>query len=140
MSNKGGFQPGQDEMYIHIFSSGEAGQKMEMWKYLQQLILLTIICQVGFPGGSDSKKSTCPCRRPRFDPWVGKIPWRREWQPTLVFLPGKSHGQRSLAGCSRGRTMGLPELDMTELLNNNMSSNLLSGFTYRFSLVLLMTL
>ena len=35
-----------------------------------------------------------------FDPWVGKIPWRREWQPTAVFLPGKSHGQRSLAGCS----------------------------------------
>ena len=35
-----------------------------------------------------------------FDPWVGKIPWRRAWQPTLVFLPGEAHGQRSLAGCS----------------------------------------
>ena len=35
----------------------------------------------------------------RFNPWVGKIPWRRAWQPTPVFLPGKSHGQRSLAGC-----------------------------------------
>ena len=35
-----------------------------------------------------------------FDPWVGKIPWRRKWQPTPVFLPGKSHGQRSLAGYS----------------------------------------
>ena len=34
----------------------------------------------------------------RFDPWVGKIPWRREWQPTAVFLPEKSYGQRSLAG------------------------------------------
>ena len=33
-----------------------------------------------------------------FDPWVGKIPWRREWQPTAVFLPEKSYGQRSLAG------------------------------------------
>ena len=32
--------------------------------------------------------------------WVGRIPWRREWQPTLVFLPGESHGQRSLVGCS----------------------------------------
>ena len=32
-----------------------------------------------------------------FDPWVGKIPWRRAQQPTLVFLPGKSHGQKSLA-------------------------------------------
>ena len=35
-----------------------------------------------------------------FDPWVGKIPWRRKWQPTPVFLPGKSHGERSLAGYS----------------------------------------
>ena len=36
------------------------------------------------------------CRRPRFDPWDGNIPWRREWLPTSVFLPGKSHRQRSL--------------------------------------------
>ena len=40
------------------------------------------------------------CRRPRFYPRMGKIPWRRKWQPTPVFLPGKSHGQRSLAGYS----------------------------------------
>ena len=40
------------------------------------------------------------CRRPGFNPWVGKIPWRRKWQPTPVLLPGKSHGQRSLAGYS----------------------------------------
>ena len=33
-----------------------------------------------------------------FDSWVGKIPWRRKWQPTLVFLPGEAHGQGSLAG------------------------------------------
>ena len=39
-------------------------------------------------------------RRPRFDPRVRKIPWRREWQPTLVFWPGEFHGQRSLAGYS----------------------------------------
>ena len=39
-------------------------------------------------------------RRPGFDPWLGKIPWRREWQPVPVILPGKSHGQRSLAGYS----------------------------------------
>ena len=49
--------------------------------------------------------------RSRFDPWVGKIPWRRDWQPTPVFLPGKSHGQRNLAGYSpRGRK----ESDTTE--------------------------
>ena len=56
-----------------------------------------------FPGGSDGKEFTCQCRRYwrlRFDPWVRKISWRRKWQPPPVFLPGKSHGQRSLAGYS----------------------------------------
>ena len=46
------------------------------------------------------KEPTCQCRRCRFHPWVGKIPWRRKWQPTPVFLPGKSHGQSSLVGYS----------------------------------------
>ena len=40
------------------------------------------------------------CRRHGFDPWVGKIPWKKKWQPTGVFLPGKSCGQRSLMGYS----------------------------------------
>ena len=40
------------------------------------------------------------CRRHRFEFWVRKIPWRRKWQPTLVFLPGEFHGQRSLVGYS----------------------------------------
>ena len=39
-------------------------------------------------------------KRQEFNPWVGKIPWRREWQPTPVFLPGESHGHRSLEGYS----------------------------------------
>ena len=43
----------------------------------------------------------------KFDPWVGKIPWRRKWQPTPVFLPGKSHGQRSLVGYSPGGRKGI---------------------------------
>ena len=46
------------------------------------------------------KESTCDCRRCRFNPWVGKIPWRRKWQPTPVFLPRKSHKQRCLIDCS----------------------------------------
>ena len=46
------------------------------------------------------KESTCQSRRYGFDPWVGKIPWRRKWQPTPVFLPGKFHGQTSLVGYS----------------------------------------
>ena len=49
----------------------------------------------------------------QFDPWVGKIPWRRKWQPTPVFLPGKSHGLRSLVGCS---PWGCKESDTTERL------------------------
>ena len=50
-------------------------------------------------------------RRHRFNPWVEKIPLRRKWRPTPVFLPGKSHGQRSLAGHS---PWGYKQLDMTE--------------------------
>ena len=50
-----------------------------------------------FPGGS-ADKIHLQCGRPGFDSWVGEIPWRRKWQPTLVFLPGESHGQRSLVG------------------------------------------
>ena len=49
------------------------------------------------------------------DTWVRNIPWRREWQPTPVFLPGESHGQRSLAGYS---PWGQKESDTTERLNS----------------------
>ena len=56
---------------------------------------------------------TLQSRRPRFDLWVGKIPWRREWLPTPVFLPGEFHGQRSLAGYSPWDDK---ELDTTEQL------------------------
>ena len=48
-----------------------------------------------FPGGASDKEPTCQCRRYKrcgFHPWVRKIPWRRKWQPTPVFLPGESHG------------------------------------------------
>ena len=62
-------------------------------------------------GGASAKESFCQCRRPGLDPWVGKIPWRRNWQPTPAFLPGKSHGLRSLAGYS---PWGRQESDMTE--------------------------
>ena len=51
---------------------------------------------VGFPDGSGGKESACNAGDLRFDSWVRKIPWRREWQPTPVFLPGECHGQKSL--------------------------------------------
>ena len=50
---------------------------------------------VGFPSGANGKESACQCRRHKghsFDPWDGKIPWRRAWQFTAVFLPGEYHG------------------------------------------------
>ena len=50
--------------------------------------------------------------RPEFDPWVEKIPWRRAWLPTPVFLPGESHGQRSLGGYS---PWGHTEFDMADV-------------------------
>ena len=55
---------------------------------------------MGFPGGSVGKESALQGRRRRFNPWVGKIIWRRAWQSTPIFLPGESHGQRSQSGYS----------------------------------------
>ena len=52
----------------------------------------------GLPRWLRGKQLTCQCWRCAFNPWVGKIPWSRKWQPTPGFLPGESHGQRSLAG------------------------------------------
>ena len=69
---------------------------------------------MGFSGGANGKESTCQCRRHKrlgFDPWVGKIIWRRAWQPTLVFFPAESHGQGSLVGYS---PWDRKELDTTE--------------------------
>ena len=70
----------------------------------------------GIPRWLQDKQSTCQCRRPRFDPCVRKIPWRRKWQPTPVFLPGKSHGQRSLTGYS---PWGHKVSDTSELLRTH---------------------
>ena len=61
-------------------------------------------------GGSDGKASAYNAGN-RFNPWVGKIPWRRIWQHTPGLLPGKYHGQRSLVGYS---PWGHKESDMTE--------------------------
>ena len=57
----------------------------------------------GFPDGASGKEAACQSRRHKrhgFDPWVGKIPWMRKWQPTSVSLSGESQGQRSPAGHS----------------------------------------
>ena len=70
---------------------------------------ILIYLQSGFPGGASRKEPAYQCRKHKrhgFDPWVGKIPWRRTWQPTPIFLPREFHGQRSLAGyCPQGCKM-----------------------------------
>ena len=120
-----------------LVTSGEGDKEHELWEwtYIYFLNILFLLehnwfirlyyFQVhskviqfyiygGLPRWLSGKESACQCRRCkrcRFDPWVGKIPWRRKWQSAPVLLPGKFHGQRSLAGYS---PLGLKELDMTE--------------------------
>ena len=72
---------------------------------------------MGFPGGSNGKKCL-QCARPGFDPWAGKIPWRRERLPTPVFVTEEFHGQRSLAGYS---LWGCKESDTTEQVTFSLS-------------------
>ena len=71
--------------WVHPLASSEVALRNLCWHQ-------------GFPGGSDGKKIRLQCKRQGFNPWVRKSPWRRAWQPTPVFLPGGSHGQRRLEG------------------------------------------
>ena len=87
--------------------------KCTFWEILKELAAIywqDRASQVAIGG----KEPTCQCRKHKrhgFDPWFGKIPWRREWQPTPVFLTGESHGQRSMANYS---PQGRKESDMIE--------------------------
>ena len=78
---------------------------------------LAVSASAGLLRWLSSKESAYQCRRHRrcgFDLWVGKIPWRREWQITASFLPGKFHGQRSLAGYSPGGSQRVKHSWVTE--------------------------
>ena len=82
-------------IYIHI--------NIYIYIYLCFPYIYTFHIYICFPGSPVEKEFSCQCSRLKrygFDLWVGKIPWRRKWQPTPVFLPGKFHGQRSLEGFS----------------------------------------
>ena len=78
----------------------------KFWLENSHACVFKLLSMTVFWGGGASqvrlsgRESSCQCWRHRFNPWTGKIPWRRRWQPTPVFLPGKPHGQRGLAGCS----------------------------------------
>ena len=77
-------------------------------------LLRSSVPTFGLPRWLSVKESVCQCRRHRrcgFDSWIERILWRRKWQPTPIFLPGKSHGQKSSAGC---RPQGCKTSDSTE--------------------------
>ena len=78
---------------------------------------------MGFPRAASDKEPACQCRRCKrlwFDLWVGKIPWRKAWQPTPVFLPGESQGQRSPVSYN---PWGFKESDTTEHMAHGMARN-----------------
>ena len=86
----------QNRLFLHVELNRASLLKKRAKKKLK-----VNLCQ-SFPDDSSGKEPASPWGRHRrrgFDPWVGKMPWRSEWQPTPVFLPGESHhGQRSLVG------------------------------------------
>ena len=79
----------------------------------QLLTIYPLLVFQGLPWWLRQERICLKYERPRFYPWIRKILWRREWQPTPVFLPGESHGQRSLSGYS---PWGCKESDTTEQL------------------------
>ena len=112
---------------IQYYSINSIGIICNLWLaclHLTHTHVHSPICETfsgwwGFPGGTNGNEPTCQCRRFRrcgVDPWVKKSPWRRKWQPSPVFLPEKSHGQRSLVDLS---LWCHKESDTTEWLNNN---------------------
>ena len=83
------------------------------------MVLEEEVTLIGLPRWCRGEESACQCRRHerhRFNPWVWKIPRRKKWQPVPVFLPGKFHGQRSLAGYS---SWGHKGLDLPECIHTH---------------------
>ena len=81
------------------------------------------------PWGLSGQEPTCQCRRLGFNHWVDKIPCRRKWQPTPGFLPGKSHGQRSLEGYS---LQGGKESDMSKATQHACRQFIISRLIFNF--------
>ena len=91
-----------------LVPAGElCGCSLSLFMYL----LNCITCAWGLPWWLRGSRICLQCGRPGFNPWVGKLPWRRKQQCTPVFLPGKSHGHSSLVGYG---TRSCKELDTTE--------------------------
>ena len=114
--------------YSPVAFSKKACVRHILWKYIH--------IHWGFPGSNHGKEPACQCKRRKrhgSDSWIAKIPWRRAWQPTSVFLPGIFHKQRSLADYS---PWGRKESDTTERLHFTFTSpyiGLLPELSQRFN-------
>ena len=105
-----------------------------LWQHFINLCIL----RTGLPWWPGGEESACQCKRCRFDPWLRKSPWRRKWQPTPVFLPGKSYGQRILEsyspwGCKRVGHNLATEQQQQALLPQNRRSPLFFIWDYSVS-------
>ena len=110
------FSTGPEHMKVTwiLFNWQVTGTIINLFEGLTYLSPSNRLTFIGFPTWLSGKESPCQCRRGRrlrFNPRVRKIHWRRKWHSTPVFLPGKSHGQRSLVGYS---PWGYKESDMTK--------------------------
>ena len=109
--------------------------------FFMSVTLFLLICEISPPKKrkKEKKKSgllwwlrwqriCLQFRRPGFNPWVRNLPWRRKWPPTPIFLPGKSHGQRTLAGY---HPWGRKDSDMTERLTHTLKKKSTNKFIYK---------
>ena len=111
------------EHYSAIKMEGLLIIHMTIWMNCQRM-------KLGFLGGAVVKNlpaSAGDSGDSGFYPWVGKIPWRRKWQPTPAFMPGKFYGQRSLVGYS---PWGCKEPDVTECVHTMLSSKANTKWLY----------
>ena len=109
----------EENKAVHLITTENYYQNICLMLFF--ILLDWVYCLCGLPWWLRGSSVCLRYGRPGFDPWVRKIPWRSKWQPTPVFLPGESHGQRSLVGYS---PRGCKESDMTERLHFHFSLSL----------------
>ena len=81
---------------LHPVGVSLPGSTVATFSSVQSLSHVQLFATLGGPKRLRQYRNCLQCRRPGFDPWVGKIPWRKQWLFPPVFLPGEFHGQRSL--------------------------------------------
>ena len=103
-------------LILQLHQTEEEPERKEKGGAIAGGCVLVPVLGVGLLWRLSGKEPSCQCGRHGFHLWVGTIPWRRKWPPTPVFLPGKSHGQKSLVSYS---PWGRQESLMTQQLNHN---------------------